>query len=83
MDISKLTTMALFDKLQGTKEYRSIATRILDDENRIRDENYNLACDVFNETSSEYFHLGFQACFALCTELTLKANNTLEDSFLK
>ncbi|MCL1990224.1 MAG: hypothetical protein FWG67_04960 [Defluviitaleaceae bacterium] len=83
MNISKLTTAALFDKLQETKEYRSIAERILDDENKVRDESYDLACKIYVETSSEYFHLGFEACFTLFAELALKANDTLEDSILK
>lgn len=83
MEISKLTTDALLDKLQATKKYRIIGEKILDAENRVKDESYDLACEIFNKTSNEYFNLGFQACFTLCVELTLKANNTLESSFLQ
>lgn len=83
MEISKLTTNALLDRLQETKKYRKIAKEILDNEDKIKDESYEIACEIFNSTSNEYFHLGFQACFALCLELTLKTNNTLENPFFQ
>jgi hypothetical protein len=83
VEIAKLTTNALLSRLQETKKYRKIAKEILDDEDKIKDESYDVACEVFNSTSNEYFHLGFQACFALYLELILNANNTLENPFFQ
>jgi len=67
----EITTQAILEKLEESKEYREVRKQILDDEFKINDKDYDLACKVFNETSTEYFKLGFQSCFSLITDMML------------
>ena len=74
----KFSTNAILEKLEDTKNYKTIAKKILDD-SKINDENYELACQIFVETSIEYFHLGFKTCLDIIFEFREESLNTKRD----
>ena len=67
----ELTTTALLEKLEESNACKRIRERILNDEVKISDADYEMACEVFNETSREYFQLGFKTCFSLVADIVM------------
>jgi hypothetical protein len=59
---------AILAKLEESQELKNIRAKVLDDETKVPDDNYDMACRIFNETLSECFHLGAQTCLSLITD---------------
>ena len=57
--------IGVLNALENEERCRQIRRLILDDEQKIKDEDYDVACQVFDETSIAYFILGFDACRSL------------------
>jgi len=66
----KLITSALLEKLEVKEECKIIRANILNKRlNKILNEDdYKLASDILNDTSEEYFYLGFKSCLHLMLE---------------
>lgn len=59
---------AILNELEESDELKSIRAKVLDDETKVPDDNYDIACRVFNEALSECFHLGAKTCLSLITD---------------
>ena len=70
-EMLEFATSAILEKLKEGDEYKKISREILGDENKVNNDNYELACMIFNQTSSEFFQLGFKVCFSLITDIVV------------
>ena len=72
--------LGLLKTLENEGVCFQIRKKILDDKSKVESEHYDTACNVFNETSEEYFLLGFETCRSillnLCTTLSKTKNST-------
>ena len=62
-------TSTILERLEETKELKNIRAKVLNDENKVPDDVYDVACKIFNETLVECFHLGVTTSVALMTDL--------------
>ena len=54
--------LGLLQELENSGVCFDIRKNILNDESKVCKDEYDTACFVFNETSEEYFKLGFEVC---------------------
>ena len=57
----------ILNRLEHGERCLDIRKSILDNDQKVSDEEYQLACQIFEETSKAYFKLGFEACQTLFT----------------
>jgi hypothetical protein len=69
----ELATSAIFEKLAESEEYKKISSKVLGNEDQITDEEYEVACMVFNQASEECFRLGFEACASLIFDMVMNS----------
>jgi len=67
----EFATSAILEKLEESEEYKKISREILGHENEVGGDDYEIACKIFNQTSSQYFQLGFKVCFSLITDIVV------------
>jgi hypothetical protein len=58
----------LLTALEKQERCVTIRKTILDDESKVSDSEYEVACQVLDEASIAYFKLGFEACRTLILE---------------
>jgi len=58
----------LLNALEKQERCMTIRKTILDDESKISDDEYDVACQVLDEASIAYFKLGFEVCRTLILE---------------
>lgn len=63
-----LLVKGLLTALEKQERCITIRKRILDDESKVSDSEYDVACQVLDEASMAYFKLGFEACRTLILE---------------
>lgn len=61
IDLSNLSRI-LLESISNNELDKNIRKKILDN---IKDEHYDIACNVFNQTSQAYFNLGLKICAEL------------------
>jgi len=63
-----LLVRGLLTALENQGPCMAIRKTILDDESKVSDSEYDVACQVLDEASIAYFTLGFEACRTLILE---------------
>jgi len=64
MEADKLVS-SLLQALENEGNFAQIQKEILNDEKKVKDDDYEVACSVFEETSQAYFQKGFECCRTL------------------
>lgn len=62
-------TYTILERLEETEELKNIRAKVLDDESKVPDDIYDIACRIFNEALTECFHLGVQTSLSLMSRL--------------
>jgi len=64
MEADKLIS-SLLNTLENEGSFTQIRQDILDNEMKVNDNDYEIACSVFEEASQAYFQKGFECCRTL------------------
>jgi len=64
MEADKLVS-SLLQTLENEGNFTQIRKEILNDEKKVKDDDYEVACSVFEEASQAYFQKGFECCRTL------------------